>query len=99
MRSLDSPIRKRESLFQAFYHTGITVNDWYNFGTDIVGKIDLSNAVPEKSSTMVTYEGFKRLGFGESVSDELFTELVNILGQSKEKSHRDKEISIKSFVK
>jgi hypothetical protein len=78
-------------------HTGITVNDWYNLGTDIVGKIDLGSAVPEKSITMVTYEGFKRLGFGESVSDELFTELVNILGQSKEKSHRDKEIEYQKF--
>lgn len=78
-------------------HTGITVNDWYNLGTDIVGKIDLSDAVPEKSITMVTYEGFKRLGFGESVSDELFTELVNVLGQSKEKTHRDKEIEYQKF--
>lgn len=78
-------------------HTGITVNDWYNLGTDIIGKIDLNNPVPEKSITMVTYEGFKRLGFGDSVSDELFTELVNVLGQSKEKTHRDKEIEYQKF--
>ena len=78
-------------------HTGITINDWYNLGTDIVDKINLSAAVPERSITMVTYEGFKRLGFGESVSDELFTELVNILGQSKEKSSRDKEIEYQKF--
>jgi superfamily II DNA/RNA helicase len=78
-------------------HTGITINDWYNLGTDIVGKINLSTAVPERSITMVTFEGFKRLGFGESVSDELFTELVNILGQSKEKSSRDKEIEYQKF--
>jgi hypothetical protein len=78
-------------------HTGITVNDWFNLGTDIVEKINLNKAVPEKSITMVTYEGFKRLGFGKSVSDELFTELVNILGQSKEKSNRDKEIEYQKF--
>jgi hypothetical protein len=78
-------------------HTGITVNDWYNLGTDIAGKIDLNNPVAERSITMVTYEGFKRLGFGESVSDELFIELVNILGQSKEKSSRDKEIEYQKF--
>lgn len=78
-------------------HTGITVNDWYNLGTDIIDKINLKSAVPERSITMVTYEGFKRLGFGESVSDELFTELVNILGQSKEKSSRDKEIEYQKF--
>ncbi len=78
-------------------HTGITVNDWFNLGTDVVSKINLSDAVPERSITMVTYEGFKRLGFGESVSDELFTELVNVLGQSKEKTHRDKEIEYQKF--
>ena len=78
-------------------HTGITVNDWYNLGTDIVDKIDLNSPVPERSITMVTYEGFKRLGFGESVSEELFTELVNILGQSREKSSRDKEIEYQKF--
>jgi hypothetical protein len=78
-------------------HTGITLNDWYNLGTDIVGKIRLDQAVPERSITMVTYEGFKRLGFGESVSDEFFTELVNILGQSREKSSRDKEIEYQKF--
>ena len=78
-------------------HTGITVNDWFNLGTDVVSKINLNDAVPEKSITMVTYEGFKRLGFGDSVSDELFTELVNVLGQSKEKTHRDKEIEYQKF--
>ena len=78
-------------------HTGITVNDWYNLGTDIVDKIDLKNPVPANSITMVTYEGFKRLGFGDSVSDELFTELVNVLGQSKENTHRDKEIEYQKF--
>ena len=78
-------------------HTGITVNDWFNLGTDVVEKINLNKAVAEKSITIVTYEGFKRLGFGKSVSDELFTELVNILGQSKEKSNRDKEIEYQKF--
>lgn len=66
-------------------HTKVTVNDWYNLGTDIVKKINLNSPVPENSITLVTYEGFKRLGFGESVSDDLFVELVNILGQSSEK--------------
>jgi hypothetical protein len=78
-------------------HTGITVNDWYNLGTDIVSRINLDKPVPEKSITILTYEGFKRLGFGESVSDELFTELVNILGQSREKTQRDKEIEYQKY--
>ncbi|MBI5539059.1 MAG: hypothetical protein HY951_03305 [Bacteroidia bacterium] len=78
-------------------HTGITLNDWYNLGTDVVKRINLNKVVPEKSITIVTYEGFKKLGFGDSVSDELFVELVNILGQSKEKSARDKEIEYQKF--
>jgi hypothetical protein len=78
-------------------HTRVTVNDWYNLGTDIVKKINLNKPVPENSITLVTYEGFKRLGFGESVSDDLFVELVNILGQSREKSARDKEIEYQKF--
>lgn len=56
-------------------------------------------SIPEKSITMVTYEGFKRLGFGDSVSDELFTELVNVLGQSKRKHIAIKKSNIKSFVR
>jgi hypothetical protein len=78
-------------------HTGIQLNDWYNLGTDVVKRINLNKAVPEKSITVVTYEGFRKLGFGDSVSDELFVELVNILGQSKEKTARDKEIEYQKF--
>jgi hypothetical protein len=78
-------------------HTGVTVNDWFNLGTETLSRINLDKPVPEKSITILTYEGFKRLGFGESVSEELFTELVNILGQSKEKTARDKEIEYQKF--
>lgn len=78
-------------------HTGIQLNDWYNLGTDVVKRINLNKPVPEKSITVVTYEGFRKLGFGNSVSDELFVELVNILGQSREKSARDKEIEYQKF--
>ncbi len=73
--------------------TGITINDWYNLGTGIKEKINLEKAVPAKSITMLTYEGFKKIGFGDEVSDELFVELANILGQSqfaKEKSGSNK---------
>jgi len=78
-------------------HTGIVLNDWYNLGTDVVKRINLNKPVAEKSITVVTYEGFRRLGFGNSVSEELFVELVNILGQSREKTARDKEIEYQKF--
>jgi len=60
--------------------------------------VDFSKPVPEKSLTLVTYEGFKRIGFGDKVADELFTELVNILHQSNvEKTARDTEIEYQKY--
>ncbi|HEY4784757.1 MAG TPA: DEAD/DEAH box helicase, partial [Bacteroidales bacterium] len=78
-------------------YTGITLNDWSNLGTDIKGKIDFTKKVPENSITIVTYEGFKQIGFSSNVSETLFTELVNILGQSVEKSARDAEIDYQKY--
>ncbi|QNR23185.1 SNF2-related protein [Croceimicrobium hydrocarbonivorans] len=78
-------------------YTVVQLNDWYNLGTQVVKGLNLSKPVPKKSITIVTYEGFKRLGFGQDVSESLFTELVNILGQSSEKSERDKEIKYQKF--
>jgi len=89
--------KTKEFVSGVLSHTGITVNDWYNLGSDVVKRINLNKPVPEKSITVLTYEGFKRLGFGQTVSDQLFTELVNILGQSSEKSARDKEIEYQKF--
>ena len=59
---------------------------------------DFSKPVPEKSITMVTYEGFKKIGFGNQVANELFYELVNILHQSNvDKSARDTEIEYQKY--
>ncbi len=85
--------------------TDITINDWYNLGTGIKEKIDFEKPVPAKSITMLTYEGFKKIGFGDDVSDELFVELANILGQSEfskehsgsNKSARDMEIQYQKY--
>jgi hypothetical protein len=84
--------------------TGIEVNDWYNLGSEAQGKVVLNKAVKEKTITIVTYEGFKKIGFGDKVSDELFVELANILGQSenskgdgKSKSARDTEIEYQKY--
>jgi hypothetical protein len=78
-------------------YTGITLNDWSNIGTDMKGKLDFSKAVPENSITLVTYEGFKQIGFSPNVSEKLFVELVNILGQSSDKSARDAEIDYQKY--
>ncbi len=78
-------------------YTGIKLNDWSNLGTGIKEKINFSKQVPENSITLVTYEGFKQIGFSGNVSETLFTELVNILGQSAEKSARDTEIDYQKY--
>ena len=85
--------------------TNITINDWYNLGAGIKEKIDFNKKVPARSITMLTYEGFKKIGFGDSVSDELFVELANVLGQShfskeksgSNKSARDTEIEYQKY--
>ena len=89
--------KTKEFVSGVLSHTDVTLNDWFNLGTETVKKINLNKPVPQKSITIVTYEGFKKLGFGEHVSEELFVELVNILGQSNEKSARDKEIEYQKF--
>lgn len=62
--------------------TGYTLNEWFNLGTSWVKKTNLKALVPEKSITVLTYEGFMRLGFSQQLMDELFTELSHILHQS-----------------
>ena len=66
----------------------IPINELYNLSDSIVEEfLDVngdSNKVPEKSITIVTYEGMKRLGFGEDVANELQGKIYPILMQSTE---------------
>lgn len=79
-------------------YTGIEVNDWYNLGKKYQVNIDFEKAVPEKSITLVSYEGFKKVGFSEQVMDEMLVELANIHAQSKtDLNHRDKEIEYQKY--
>lgn len=78
-------------------YTGVTINDWSNLGVDVIKSLNLTKAVPEKSITLLTYEGFKKIGFSERVMDEMLDELINILGQSNEKTARDKELDYQKF--
>ena len=74
-------------------NTDITLNDWYNLGKGYKEGIDFKKAVPEKSITLLTYEGFAKIGFSKKVMDELFRELSDILSQrgDEDKSQRDFE--------
>ncbi|ELR71722.1 C-5 cytosine-specific DNA methylase [Fulvivirga imtechensis AK7] len=79
--------------------TDVTVNEWYNLGRTIAGKIDFLKAVPEKSITVMTYEGLKKIGFSRKVMELLFKELSEILAQAgdEDKSGRDLESKYQKF--
>ncbi len=66
-----------------------TVNDLYNLGTDYIDQVRDKNGsirqVPEYSITVLTYEGFNRLSFGEETWEMLGNELYDILNQGTEK--------------
>ncbi len=71
--------------------TGITVNEWFNLGVDVLPTINLKKPVPEKSITIVTYEGLKKIGFSLDIADDLFMELCNILSQGEKETVREQE--------
>ena len=51
---------------------GITINNWFNLGADITAK---ESDIKDNSITLVTKEGFVRLGFTEDLEDDLAKEL------------------------
>ncbi len=70
--------------------TDISINDWFNLGTDTDAVLD--KPVPARSITVVTYEGFKRIGLGNNVSEAMVEELAKILTQpGADDTARDKE--------
>lgn len=60
-------------------NTGINFNNWYNLGKGIKFGEDL---VKNGSVTLVTYEGFMKMGFSEDVAGDTFNEMTSILLQS-----------------
>ena len=68
------------------------VNDLYNLGADYIEQITTEAGQVEKvtdgSITVMTYEGFNRLGFGEDTWSNIKSELYEILNQGQE---RDRE--------
>ena len=102
-----NPIRMEDEKFDgAFYvygilsNTGVTLNDWANLGVDIIPKLTSKNQnalkqpVPENSITLVTYEGFKKIGYSDKLMADLFPSIVEILdngGENKASSRRDEQ--------
>lgn len=70
------------------------VNDLYNLSEDhlslVQGKGGMIEAVPEKSITLLTYEGFNRLCFKDETWAQLGDALFDILNQGTEEA-RDEE--------
>lgn len=78
--------------------TGITINDWYNLGSRV--KFDADHAVKEKSITLVTYEGFKKIGISSDSEEDMLREFMSILsGNSSKKSARDMEQEMEKLAK
>jgi len=89
--------RTKEFVPGVLSHTGVTINDWFNLGSDMLSSIELDKAVPEKSITLVSYEGFKRIGFSEQVIEGLLDELIRVLYQVTNLSPRDEELHMQKM--
>lgn len=74
---------------------GIKVNDWGNLSK--VSEADLAN-VPENSITVITYQGFEKIGFNTKTEKELLTELATILHDGgKEQNSRTASAEIQKY--
>ncbi len=77
--------------------TGIKVNDWFNLGTKY-DHIKVDRKVPEKSITLVSYEGLMKIGFNEHTQSDHFEQLSDIVGQvDPEGTDRDQEKQNEKF--
>lgn len=73
---------------------GVSVNEWHNLGKDIVSGIKLNKAVAEKSITILTYEGFRKIGFSDKVMEEMLPELASILDQQAGDSTTSRDLEL-----
>lgn len=65
---------------------GYKINDWYNFNTKLVEKLDktksLEQAIEPGTITIITYEGLRKLGFSNKIDKDFINELKEVLDQS-----------------
>lgn len=60
-------------------NTGVTMNYWFNLGTDINAH---EGDVKDNSITLVTKEGLKKFGFSEKLGEDVANDLKSILSQA-----------------
>lgn len=75
-------------------NTDVTINKWYNLGVGT--KVNLDKKVPERSVTIVTYEGFEKMGFNQETAASHLDELSGILDQV-DVSEREQEKSYEKY--
>ncbi|MBC7642241.1 MAG: DEAD/DEAH box helicase [Flavobacterium sp.] len=75
-------------------NTDVTINEWYNLGAGT--KFDLSKKVAARSITIVTYEGFEKMGFNHETAESHLNELSTILNQD-DVSERNQEKSYEKY--
>lgn len=68
----------------------IKINELYNLGASI--KFDKNSNVQEGSITIMTYEGFAKLGFSNKISGDLFYDLIRTLSQQDSDTKPAREI-------
>ncbi len=68
--------------------TDIKLNEWGNLGSKWLNKIN-TNQVPEKSITLINYNGLVNIGFSMKVAESFIEELKSILTQSYDQSNRE----------
>ncbi len=78
--------------------TGVGLNDWYNLSSDVVDENELTLRVRENSITVVTYEGFNKIGFRQETAKTLVTELIEILDPDDEGSDRSQSQKIQKII-
>lgn len=59
-------------------NTGISLNCWFNLGSDITAR---ESDIKDGTITLVTKEGLKKFGFSDWLSDALVEDFKTILGQ------------------
>jgi len=75
-------------------NTDVTLNEWYNLGVGT--KFNLDKKVDARSITIVTYEGFEKMGFNQATASEHLNELSSILDQD-DTTERNQEKAFEKY--
>lgn len=76
-------------------HVGYALNEWYNLGKDYK-QINFEKEIKPKTITVMTYEGFAKLGFSNKSFDGFFEEMSAILNQVDVSGLTQREIELRN---